>query len=105
MQDHHVIAATSPNFRDSQFNASIARAYKDAYDIAIQNGDESRARIFAERTYDARRLIEGDDSPVAMKMKRNSPHRHHKGWMRNCDRIFRTILAGVVTASLPLGFS
>jgi hypothetical protein len=51
------------------FDEEIARAYKDAYEIATENEDESRARIFAERAYDARRLIEGDDSPVTVKMK------------------------------------
>jgi len=51
------------------WDASIARAYKDAYDIATENGDESRARVFAERAYKARRLIEGDDSPATMQMK------------------------------------
>ena len=51
------------------WDSSIARAYKDAYDIATENEDESRARVFAERAYNARRLIEGDDSPVTLKMK------------------------------------
>lgn len=51
------------------WDGSIARAYKDAYDIAIETEDESRARVFAERAYNARRLIEGDDSPVTVKMK------------------------------------
>jgi hypothetical protein len=51
------------------WDASVARAYKDAYEIAIKSKDKSRARVFAERTYDARRLIEGDDSPTTMKMK------------------------------------
>ena len=54
------------------WDASIARAYKNAYDIAIQNKDEPRARIFAKKTYDAKRLIEGDDSPSTMKMKRTA---------------------------------
>ncbi|KAK4113181.1 SET domain-containing protein [Canariomyces notabilis] len=56
---------------ESIWDASIARAYKDAYDIArcIENGGESRARVFAERTYAARCVAEGNDSPVAQKMK------------------------------------
>jgi hypothetical protein len=53
------------------WDAGIARAYNDAYEIAFQNDDESRSRIFAERACDARRLIEGDDSPVTAKMKRS----------------------------------
>ena len=48
----------------------IPRAYKDAYEIATENGDKLRAWVFAQRTYDARRLIEGDDSPTTIKMKR-----------------------------------
>lgn len=51
------------------WDASLARAYKDAFDIATENEDESRARVFAKRAYDTRRLIEGDDSPSTIKMK------------------------------------
>lgn len=54
------------------WDARISRAYQDAYKVAIENGDESRARVFAERAYDALRLIEGDDSLDTMKMKRAS---------------------------------
>jgi SET domain len=54
------------------WDASIARAYKNAYDIATENDDKSRARVFAERAYDTRRLIEGDDSPVTVKMKQTA---------------------------------
>jgi hypothetical protein len=52
------------------WDASIARAYKDAYEIATEDDDNPRARVFAERAYDARRLIEGDDSPTTVKMKK-----------------------------------
>lgn len=56
--------------KEGIWDGTIARAYKDAYEIALKSGDVARARVFAERTYDARRVIEGDDSPVTMKMKR-----------------------------------
>jgi hypothetical protein len=56
--------------KEDIWDRSIARAYKDVYDIAIESGDKPRARVFAERTYDARRLIEGDDSPVTIRIKR-----------------------------------
>jgi len=56
--------------KEDIWDRSISRAYKDAYDIAIESGDKPRARVFAERTYDTRRLIEGDDSPVTMRIKR-----------------------------------
>lgn len=52
------------------WNASIAQAYEDAYDIATDNEDESRARVFARRAYDTLRLIEGDDSSRTVKMKK-----------------------------------
>lgn len=51
-------------------DARIARAYNDAYQIAVENEDEARAQVFAERAYNARLLAEGDDSPVTLKMKR-----------------------------------
>ncbi len=54
------------------WDARIARAYNDAYQIADESGDEARARIFAERAYNVRRLIKGDDSPVTLKMKRGA---------------------------------
>lgn len=57
------------------WDASISRAYKDAYEIATEDEDESRARIFAGRAYDALRLIEGDDSPATVKMKQAAEER------------------------------
>jgi hypothetical protein len=51
------------------WDASIARAYKDAYDITTESDDKSRALVFAQRAYEARRLIEGDDSPATVQMK------------------------------------
>jgi hypothetical protein len=51
-------------------DASIPRAYYDAFQIAIAHGDEARAKIFAERAYAARVIAEGDDSPETMKLKR-----------------------------------
>ncbi|KAH7134001.1 hypothetical protein EDB81DRAFT_802898 [Dactylonectria macrodidyma] len=47
------------------WDAGIARAYNDAYELAIENGDEPRA-------YDVRRLIEGEDSPVAIKLRQHA---------------------------------
>ena len=55
--------------KEGIWDGSITQAYKDTYDITIRSGDKPRARIFAKRTYDARRLIEGDDSLVTMRMK------------------------------------
>jgi hypothetical protein len=60
------------------WDASIARAYKDAYDITTENGDESRAGVFAQRVYGTRRLIEGNDSPVMVKMKQAADYLHRR---------------------------
>ena len=54
------------------WDASIIWAYNDAYEIVVESGDKARARIFAERAYNARRSIEGDDSSVTLKMKRRA---------------------------------
>jgi hypothetical protein len=52
------------------WDASIPRAYYDAFQIAIANGDEARAKVFAERSYLAKTVIEGEDSPEAIRIKR-----------------------------------
>ncbi|KAI5867870.1 hypothetical protein GGS23DRAFT_550441 [Durotheca rogersii] len=44
-------------------DASIPRAYYDAFQIAIASGHKIRARVFATRAYVTRRVVEGDDSP------------------------------------------
>ncbi|KAF2010835.1 SET domain-containing protein [Aaosphaeria arxii CBS 175.79] len=41
----------------------LTRAYPDAFEIAIANGDLARARIFAERCLSLYRITGGDDSP------------------------------------------
>jgi hypothetical protein len=50
------------------WDASIARAYNDAYELAMEYGDEPRGRVFAERAYDARSVIEGSDGPATVKL-------------------------------------
>lgn len=52
------------------WDGRVARAYKDAFDIAMENDDAPRARIFATRAYEAWCLIEGEDSITTIKMKR-----------------------------------
>ncbi|EHK40673.1 uncharacterized protein TrAtP1_013336 [Trichoderma atroviride] len=42
--------------------------YLTAFQVAIKNGDTARAKIFVERAYAARVLVEGDDSPEAEKV-------------------------------------
>lgn len=49
-------------------DASVPRAYYDAFQIAIYNGDEARARVFADRARTSRAILEGRDSPTVRKM-------------------------------------
>ncbi|KAG5793906.1 hypothetical protein H9Q69_007023 [Fusarium xylarioides] len=46
-----------------------ARLYYDAFQIAIAHGDVGRATTFADRSYQARVICEGEDSPETLKMK------------------------------------
>ena len=50
-------------------DASIPRAYYDAFQTVIAHGDQARAKIFAERAYAARVLCEGEDSESTLHMK------------------------------------
>jgi hypothetical protein len=43
-------------------DARIPRLYHDALQIAISNGDQERAKDFAERAYAAQVILEGEDS-------------------------------------------
>ncbi|KAI0878083.1 hypothetical protein GGS24DRAFT_487408 [Hypoxylon argillaceum] len=49
--------------------ALIPRLYYDAFQVAITHGDESRAKVFAERAYKARVACEGEDSPETKRVK------------------------------------
>ncbi|KAI9869147.1 MAG: hypothetical protein M1813_002971 [Trichoglossum hirsutum] len=50
-------------------DARIPRLYYDAFQIAAAHGDQTRAKVFAERAYEARVCCEGEDSPSAIRMK------------------------------------
>lgn len=95
-------------FDEGIWDARIARAYKGAYGIATENEDESRARVFAERRYDARRLIEGDDSPVTMKMKRSveelSSAQAPQGMSETQFENWLWMLDGVLESQVNAGF-
>lgn len=54
---------------DGISDASISRTYHDAFQIAIANGDQARARVFAERDYDSTVSCEGADSPEARRVQ------------------------------------
>lgn len=50
-------------------DAGLPRAYLDAAQISIANGDLARGRIFAERAVSGWRVSKGDDSPEVMQNK------------------------------------
>ncbi|KAH8651191.1 hypothetical protein BX600DRAFT_441631 [Xylariales sp. PMI_506] len=58
--------------------ASVPRLYYDAFQISIAHGDKARARIFAQRAYEARIICEGEDSPTIRLVKAymESPDSH-----------------------------
>lgn len=59
-------------------DASVSRAYYDAFQIAVANGDRARARVFAERAAATRAIVEGDDSPEVHRTRdlARDPTRH-----------------------------
>lgn len=64
--------------REGLYDARISSLYHDAFQCSMKNGDEARGRIFAERAYAARVVVEGDDSPEAAKLAQfvRQPARH-----------------------------
>ena len=70
-------------------DARKPRLYYDALQIAIANGDRARAKVFARRAHDARVVLEGNDSPEAIKMKgyadRPTDHRLYGTSMRSME--------------------
>ncbi|KAH7091539.1 hypothetical protein FB567DRAFT_558400 [Paraphoma chrysanthemicola] len=75
-------------------DARIPRTYYDALQIAIAHGDQARAKVFAERAYSNRRVLEGDDSPETKRVKefmeRPSSHRLYgttMKWRQGVDKI------------------
>ncbi|TKX18743.1 SET domain-containing protein 12 [Elsinoe australis] len=51
-------------------DASVPRAYYDAFQIAVMHSDLARGSMFAERAAATRVLVEGNDSPTVRKMQR-----------------------------------
>jgi hypothetical protein len=51
-------------------DASVPRAYYDAFQIAVTHGDLARASIFAERAASSRIVMEGKDSRTVQKMEK-----------------------------------
>ncbi|KAK8030357.1 hypothetical protein PG990_000091 [Apiospora arundinis] len=55
---------------EAMATALIPRLYYDAVQIVGAHGDQARARVFAERGYQARVECEGEDSPATQRAKR-----------------------------------
>ncbi|KAK8128153.1 SET domain-containing protein 5 [Apiospora sp. TS-2023a] len=75
-------------------DAWVSRAWHDAFQIAIANGDQARAKVFAERDYEATVACEGNDSPEAAQTMQwvKSPKAHplYSGklqWKQGVDKI------------------
>ncbi|KAK2740717.1 hypothetical protein FQN55_008771 [Onygenales sp. PD_40] len=47
----------------------IARVYNDALQISIAHSDQARAKVFAQRAYTGRLILEGADSAETMRLK------------------------------------
>ncbi|CAG9988739.1 unnamed protein product [Clonostachys byssicola] len=58
--------------------ALAARLYYDAFQISIAHGDKTRASIFAEKSYQARLMCEGNETPEVkrVKMLATNPSNH-----------------------------
>ena len=77
-----------PTIGGATATALVPRLYYDALQIVVAHGDQARARVFAERGYEARVECEGEDSPATQKVKRlmQDPSSHAsfgaygKGW-------------------------
>lgn len=59
-------------------DARVPRVYYDAFQIAIANGDQARARVFAQRAKDAWVILQGDDGPGTIRLGKyaDSPAAH-----------------------------
>jgi len=51
------------------WNACVSRCYNYAYEVAMYMEDRPRARVFAERSYEALCVLEGEDSPTVKETK------------------------------------
>jgi hypothetical protein len=76
----------------------LARAYPDAFQIAIANGDAARASVFAERLVPIYQTTLGDDSPDVKeysKLVRNpTKHKYHgmsTKWKTTLEEILREL--------------
>ncbi|EGE80958.1 hypothetical protein RJZ56_005916 [Blastomyces dermatitidis] len=76
----------------------IARVHNDALQISIAHSDQARAKVFAQRAYEGRVLLEGEDSPETMRLKAiaEKPYSHGlfestKEWKQSVEAIPRDL--------------
>ncbi|KAG5957479.1 hypothetical protein E4U58_005978 [Claviceps cyperi] len=66
------------------------RAYFDAFQICIAHGDQTRASIFAEKSYEMSVVYQGEDSPETKKMKSFVLHPSKHTSFELCSRRWKT---------------
>ncbi|KAG5973099.1 hypothetical protein E4U56_005299 [Claviceps arundinis] len=66
------------------------RAYYDAFQICIAHGDQARASIFAEKSYEMSVVCQGEDSPSTKKMKSFVMHPSKHTSFELCSRRWKT---------------
>lgn len=66
-------------------DASVPRAYYDAFQVTVTHGDLARAKVFAERAMSSRKVLEGDDSPDVERLQRlyHNPSQHRSYGISN----------------------
>jgi hypothetical protein len=97
---HHVYTIVRLLEEEHIADARVPRAYYDALQITIAHGDQARAKVFAERAYAARVVVEGEDSPETRRLKsfmeNPSIHRLYgttKKWRQDSKKIPRDMCA------------
>ncbi|RSL59069.1 hypothetical protein CEP53_005939 [Fusarium sp. AF-6] len=70
----------------------LPKAYLQAFLTTISHGDQARAQIFAQRAFESRKTLEGDDSPTVIKLKQLTLHpyshldyRPNQKWKSNIE--------------------
>ncbi|KAF1845543.1 SET domain-containing protein [Cucurbitaria berberidis CBS 394.84] len=97
---HHVHTIIQLLKEEHFTDARVARAYYDALQIAIANGDQARAKVFADRACAERVVLEGEDSPEAKRLKGfgENPSTHmlygtKMGWKQDVKKVPRNMSA------------
>ncbi len=85
-------------------DATIPRAYYDAFQIAIMNGDLARATVFVERAATTRAVLEGHDSPTVRRHRKlaKTPFQHAS---HGCASQWKTSINDVPSGASAEAFS